>query len=966
MSNAILRSYQVFGADDQVLTAAAEAVKKAVKDAKSKGAVQKVTLSRKGYRHDLEVGDIYVVPTSVCDDPEDFPTILLNANLRQHTTGEGMVEFQMGALADPKELSRETLQDFKKVCFKNSKGDIAPLIVFAAAWAHPSAYQSFAYDEDTLVAMLRDVAYASPFDPSLSSAFDQLKAVDPDSAAHTRIAPVTQHIFSMPKSKDPVYPTFAKGLEIAGADGDTKKASLDVRASVRLRRTAADIPEVSGEELSGDEVNLFQSLEAELGAMVQTTDPKKASTYVDPMPMQGEMGLRAQPDYGAPDSKEQIHPAMVDGPDPKQASDETPVQVSGVVPNTPTEIDNKAPEGAENAGAATVKEAAFAQDTVQCVNKFVETWGGRLMNGAQLKAELAKVTDKLKAAVVFMKDQGLLVQEGQDTFKVQNRDMLAESKLPPKRSYLIRNAHDKRVWAAQNLEGLVLGGEWSPDRSEAHRFASINAAQEEIRRHRIAGEAQIVAKECKCDGDCECTPKENKLASWWSPGAVVEQFYPELLHNQVDSPFIMQTESPDLVNPFGAPGKQEAQDTSGLGLNQGIESGGGSVPLRQEMNFYGPEYARSFYGPKDNMSPGSLKLKQHPLAASTRTATWTPTYDSDKKSMAAMDPATAQAVAAVMEFATANYEAGWDTIIECMSAQDVADQLGGVTDPKEAIKHMAEMVGARVDQALDARWGDADDPQLDTARAFAESDPRKTGSAPKNANPALLAVPAVAEAAAVAAPAAAAPAAGASGLSTALSIAPALIPGDDKQASQKKADGALALFQGLAVASPEEHPQAHFDESAPNGTPTPYNEPSKVDAVPQDDAFLSLDTFLKGVVAAYAAQLIGAFKATNKPLTLATPYQDTLDLAATLEFAGGAAATPDAVNSAKAQFSQALGNMNDDQRKMLLDNAMAQAAVWCPNTQGSGGFNYEVFVRAEKLDGTSLTVKVVTGAKGGK
>jgi hypothetical protein len=177
MNNAILRSYQVFGADDQVLTAATEAVKKAVKDAKSKGSVQKVSLTRRGYRHDIEVGDIFVVPTSVCDDPADFPTILLDANLRQHTTGEGMVEFQMGALADPKELSRDALQAFKAVAFKNSKGDFAPLIVFAAAWAHPSAYQSFAYDEDTLFAMLRDVAYASPFNPSLSSVFDQLLGI---------------------------------------------------------------------------------------------------------------------------------------------------------------------------------------------------------------------------------------------------------------------------------------------------------------------------------------------------------------------------------------------------------------------------------------------------------------------------------------------------------------------------------------------------------------------------------------------------------------------------------------------------------------------------------------------------------------------------------------------------------------------------------------------------------------------
>ena len=490
MNNAILRSYQVFGADDQVLTAAVEAVKKAVKDAKSEGSVQKVSLTRRGHRHDIEVGDIFVVPASVCDDPADFPSILLNANLHQHATGEGMVEFQMGALADPKELSREALQDFKAVAFKNSKGDFAPLIVFAASWAHPSAYQSFAYDEDTLFAMLRDVAYASPFNPSLSSVFDQLQAVDKDSAPYTKVAPVTQHIFSIPKSKEPVYPTFAKGLEIAGDEGG-KRASLGHREVVRLRRTAADLPETTSDELTGDEINLFQDLSAELGTMVKTVDPKQAAAYVDPMPMQGEKGLRSQPDYGAPDSKEQIHPAMVDGPDPKLASEDgEQVQVTGLAPQTPTEVENKAPEGAETAGAATVKEAAFAQDTVQCVNKFVEHWAGRILNGAQLKKELGAFTDKLKDAVLFMKDQGLLSQDGPDTFKVKNRDMIADEKLP-KQSYVLRHAHDNRVWAAQEAGGLLFGGEWTEDRTAAYRFASLKTLSEEARRHMLGKEAKV-------------------------------------------------------------------------------------------------------------------------------------------------------------------------------------------------------------------------------------------------------------------------------------------------------------------------------------------------------------------------------------------------------------------------------------------------------------------------------------------
>ena len=92
MTNAILRSYQVFGADDVVLAAAADALKQAVKDAKAHGKVQRVVLARKGYRQDIEVGDVYVVPASVCDDPKDFPGIILSASLRKVTTGEGAVE----------------------------------------------------------------------------------------------------------------------------------------------------------------------------------------------------------------------------------------------------------------------------------------------------------------------------------------------------------------------------------------------------------------------------------------------------------------------------------------------------------------------------------------------------------------------------------------------------------------------------------------------------------------------------------------------------------------------------------------------------------------------------------------------------------------------------------------------------------------------------------------------------------
>lgn len=39
---------------------------------------------RKGYRLDLQVGDIYVIPPAVCDSPEDFPYALLVAKIQHH------------------------------------------------------------------------------------------------------------------------------------------------------------------------------------------------------------------------------------------------------------------------------------------------------------------------------------------------------------------------------------------------------------------------------------------------------------------------------------------------------------------------------------------------------------------------------------------------------------------------------------------------------------------------------------------------------------------------------------------------------------------------------------------------------------------------------------------------------------------------------------------------------------------
>lgn len=900
MSQAILRSYQVFGANDQVLSAAFDALKTAVKDAKSQSKVQRVALHRKGYRHDIEVGDIYVVPVSVCNKPEDFPHILLDVNLRKHTTAEGMVEFQMGALVDSDELTRETLQAFKEVAFKNEKGDYAPLIVFAPSWAHPSGYQSFVYNEDTALANLRDVAYASPFDPSLSSVFDQLRAVDPDAAPLTRITPTTQHIYRVPMSEKPDYPEFAKGLDLAPEEGSSAKSASLGRKVIRL--TGADIPKLEHEDLSDAELGMFQAIESEIKQNVgrtaaettpasafapeagQTDTPAQAAEITAPAttpisavastdPKDGntdgkthgdsDFGEHRQPgknlELGEDGNVSDRTPQVVDGANPVTAAkedDEKNVPLTGLAPQM-TEGDTEPGKDADKATAMQTKEAGiftpaqqFSAGTVQAVNAFVSHWGGRVLSEEGLKSELKKVTDKLKSAVLFMKEQGLIQPYGQGQYKILNRDLAAEEKDRQKLSYVIADLKSKKVWAAVMVDGIPFGGEWVKEASLAARFASKTAAADEIRRNDL-GLVSVQAKTCEegheCDGSCTC-PEKKVAGKWWNPGSVLEVFAPELQHDVVDSPFISQSESTSLINPEGAPGKGTAQDPQAMGLNQGLDSNAGGVPLRQEMSFYGPEFSRNFYAPHADI-PGAALTFKRPKAAS----------------------------------------AGKEAFLPALVAPAIAE----------------------------------------AAPALAE------------------AAPAIAEAGVAAA-------------------GTAMAQGDKKEAGRKRADGALGFFQGLSIAAPaeEEHPQAQFDEAAPTPETGNYVEPAKEDAVPQDETFVALDKFLKGVLGGYAAQLIAVFQVTNKPLALSAPFEDRLDLAETIRVTGGPSATAQAQEAAVAQFQTAMNKMSDDQKKMLVDGAIAQAAVWCNNAKGSGGYNYEVFVRAESLDGTTLVVKVVTGTKG--
>ena len=64
-------------------------------------------------------------------------------------------------------------------------------------------------------------------------------------------------------------------------------------------------------------------------------------------------------------------------------------------------------------------------------------------------------------------------------------------------------------------------------------------------------------------------------------------------------------------------------------------------------------------------------------------------------------------VDAVYEMCERNYEAGGDVIVECFGPEDILNEFIALGDVKE-------YCGLRVEQSLNCRYGDDDDPELIT------------------------------------------------------------------------------------------------------------------------------------------------------------------------------------------------------------------------------------------------------------
>ena len=71
------KSFQMFTVSEELLAKVVEAVRAGEKQARTSGEVQSFEVFYHGFRANISIGRIYVVPASVCSDRKNFPTALL-------------------------------------------------------------------------------------------------------------------------------------------------------------------------------------------------------------------------------------------------------------------------------------------------------------------------------------------------------------------------------------------------------------------------------------------------------------------------------------------------------------------------------------------------------------------------------------------------------------------------------------------------------------------------------------------------------------------------------------------------------------------------------------------------------------------------------------------------------------------------------------------------------------------------
>ena len=295
------KSFQSFQVNEGLLQKVTEAVEKGEKEAKSSGEVKSFELFYHGFRQNIAIGRIYLVPASVCDKPEEFPVALLYGTIvRVLNLGEetaDLITVKSGDAYDESEDAKEHLKSLKEKVFTED-GKSVSLVVFAPAWSGIREYVCFKFTDETerLTTLLRHLVFACYFNPAVSSGFNALMTnVDTSKLNVTDITPKLTY----PGLTESPFRAFPELSRVAS--GKTKRIAL----------TAKTADAIAQSTLEPDELNVFQALEDALGDVLKPETKQPIDV--------------ADPGYKTPGADAKV-PRADDGmgPEPKAAAKKNP------------------------------------------------------------------------------------------------------------------------------------------------------------------------------------------------------------------------------------------------------------------------------------------------------------------------------------------------------------------------------------------------------------------------------------------------------------------------------------------------------------------------------------------------------------------------------------------------------------------------------------------------------------------
>ena len=270
-ANAVVKSFSSFSVSEGLLAKVVDAVKQGESLARRSGQIRSFEIFYHGFRTNLVLGRIMVIPAAVADSIEDFPSALLYGAMVKELSGETLSDaftYKMGE-NEFDQYNPKDLADIKDRLFKDVDGKYRSLVMFIPTWAAPRDYVTFKFvkDDEKLSMLLRHLVFAAYFDPRFSSSFEKL--TEETTSSNLNVVDIT------PKLN---YPFLAEGLMKNYPElqpGDKRASSAQKPRIILAKETLGDVSEELLEPGEQAVMNaLGEDLEQKLGSEKEAALPQ--------------------------------------------------------------------------------------------------------------------------------------------------------------------------------------------------------------------------------------------------------------------------------------------------------------------------------------------------------------------------------------------------------------------------------------------------------------------------------------------------------------------------------------------------------------------------------------------------------------------------------------------------------------------------------------------------------------------